>query len=365
VSTRSQTLLCLALLAIVGTALYYPMLDEPMRSFDDQAWIADTQVRNSWSTIFDLDLVTRNPFARTYFLPLQSALFYGMVSCFGPSPVAFHLLSLFIHVLACGLFFLLLVDFKIPRPVAFLGALLPLVHFSNIQSVIWVSASVSHPLVAVFIIATVLAYRRHLASGAWQWQALALVSFIVGLLIRETAVITPVLLFALEPQPVRQRLKSLVPFFLLTIPIFAIAIYKYEGGDVQKYWGGVFFGLKSLTRAGELWALMVFPLPLPLWGTLGVLAVLVSTTACLLRSDKRSLALFGVVWMIAGVLPYTISNIRPILDVTRYVYVGVFGFALLCALGATITKRRYIACAVFAVVAVLHFVFTFHFVHAH
>lgn len=353
-------------LVVLGVVMYHTTLDAPMRSFDDNAWLRDTAVRNTFVKMFDPTVRSANPFSTTYYLPLQSALFYWMVEWFGRSARAFHVLSLGIHLSAAVLVYALIRALTKRPWVALLSGSLFVAHLGHHQSVTWVSAAVSHPWVTVFFVAVMLWWYRYLKTRTWWSYAGALICLVIGLLIRESAVIVPILMMALEaalwvksvnaraklPPPAKleraetrvdqtpplwqRALKAsikYVPFLLTLIPIIAISLYKYPNGSLKKGWGGVALGIHPVLRLLDFTTLLLYPrhqkpsIKLALAGAaLGVAALVVYL------ARRKPLWFFAFLWMGFALAPYTISNFNPALWIMRYLYPASVGFVLLYAL---------------------------------
>lgn len=350
-------LLSLALLAAVAIWLYYPSLDDAMRSFDDQAWLRDTTVRNSFVTMFDPRVRSANPFSTTYYLPLQSALFWVMVELFGRSAQAFHVLCLGIHVVASGLVYMLCRALTRNPWVALVAGLLFVGHLGHVQSVTWVSATVSHPLVTVFIVGTMLAWVRYLETRRRVYYGVALGSLVVGLLIRESAVIVPVLMallegaFALRAHPQRalkehmaragRALVKYAPFVLVAAPIVAISVYKYPRGSLHQKWGGVSLGVHPLLRLLDFSSLLVYPVRQSASLKLGLAGGLILLGWCLFYVfRRRPLWTFCLLWIGIGLAPYTLSNFNEARHIMRYLYPASVGYVLLLALWCTSAVER-------------------------
>jgi hypothetical protein len=380
--TRRIAAAHMSAIALLCVLLYYPALNRPLTSWDDQRWLADTQVRNSLATIFDFRLRTNNPFPSTYYIPLQSALYYGLTFLFGTSPPAFHLVGLAIHVAVCLLLYLLVVNLGARREAALLAAMFVAAHLGNVQAVTWVSASFSHPLVTVFILLTVLLFRRYLEFGTLESYLLALLTFTIALLIRESAIIVPLLLLAMQrfcpvqvgrdPPPTFSFAPAAlrcVPFALACIPIALIAAYKYQNGHVHQYWGGVNFGVHALLRLLDFASLTLFPARASAAVKLVLCAlVLLASFGLVFFFQRAPAALFALIWLYLGLAPYAVSNFSPALEVTRYLYVGLLGVALLfsnlvSAAERRLARQRHLVWGAAGLVVLGHMVATFRVVH--
>lgn len=341
----------LLILGALAIAIYYPVLDKPLNNFDDLAWLKDTKIRNSVSTIFDPTLVTKNPFASTYYLPLQSALYLGMVKTFGRQPFAFHALSIAIHALCTFLLYFLLLGFTDRKKyLAFLGCFVFVAYLGHTQSITWTAAAFSHPLVSLFVLSTLLFFLGFLKTSKKAYYFGALLSFIVALLIRESAVIIPVLLIALEifynkreqafsfssmKETVFKRAFKYVPFFLAVVPIAIISMQKFQHGSLNERWGGVSGGIHSVFRFLDFSSLLVYPARLGVTSKIALIAILLGVASWIIFNfRKHGNLFFALFWIALALAPYTISNFNPALAVTRYLYPAMLAFVLLLTLAA-------------------------------
>ncbi len=335
----------LFVLGVLAVTIYFPVLNKPLNNFDDRAWLADTEVRNSIPTIFDPSLVSKNPFASTYYLPLQSALYLGMIKTFGRTPSAYHGLSIAIHAACTFLLYFLLLGFtERNRTLAFLGSFLFVVYLGHTQSVTWTAAAFSHPLVSVFVLATLLLFLGFLKTGRRTHYCGALFCFLIALLIRESAVVVPVLLVALElfytnenglslddrRREFLKRTYKYIPFFLGIIPIAMISIEKFQHGSLNERWGGVGGGIHPVLRFLDFSSLLVYPARLSMGWKIGLIAILLAIASWIIFNfRKRGNLFFALFWITLALAPYTISNFNPALAVMRYVYPAMLGFVLL------------------------------------
>jgi len=341
----------LLILVALAVVIYYPVLAKPLNNFDDLKWLADTELRNTFTTIFDPSLVTKNPFASTYYLPLQSALYFGLVKVFGRSPMAFHAFSIGIHALASVLIYFLLLTFSKRKTLAFLGGFTFVAYLGHKQSITWTAAAFSHPLVSVFVLATLLFFYAFLKTNKKVTYFSALAMFIVGLLIRESAVVLPPLLIVLElfglgqvgereklsfsisKRDLIQRSYKYIPFFLAIIPIALISIRKFQHGSLNERWGGVVSGIYPGLRFLDFSSLLVYPAKLGVSMKLILVALLLAIASWIIFNfRKQPLLFFALFWIAVALAPYTISNFNPALAVTRYLYPAMIPFCLLLTL---------------------------------
>jgi hypothetical protein len=184
-------------------AVYLPTLHFPF-VFDDHLQIVENPAVHSWRGV--PSYFTAHVWAGVF--PGALGNFYRPVfllwlrmndSVFGNQPGGWHFTTVLVHVLATLLVFLLALRMEISRDVALLAALIFGLHPVHIEAVAWASG-VTEPLLAVFFVTSLLAYvqSRRNPARALVWRMVALISFALALLVKETALILPALLIVYE-----------------------------------------------------------------------------------------------------------------------------------------------------------------------
>ncbi len=185
--------------------------------FDDFSQIVMDPWLQSWRSlplIFTHDVwgYTASHTAANYYRPFF-VLWLAIVNHLaGSIPAWYHLGSIFLHLVAGWLVFLLARRLLRDETAAAMAAVVFLLHPGKVEAVVWPSAS-TELLSAIFTFATVLAYMRardgERLSG--RWLALALVFFVSALLSKETSVLLPAVLLVWEladrDSPWRLRLR--------------------------------------------------------------------------------------------------------------------------------------------------------------
>jgi tetratricopeptide (TPR) repeat protein len=140
----------------------------------------------------------------------------------GDNPLGYHLLNVGLHSINVLLVFLLLRGLLPTQraAAALLGAALFAVHPVHVESIAW-SAGLTDPLVSLFLLGAMLAYRRYSDSGRNSSALLAVLGYGAALLSKEVAVFFPLLLLA-HDSLFRGRLypRRYLPYGLLFILYF-------------------------------------------------------------------------------------------------------------------------------------------------
>lgn len=312
------------------------------------------------------------PFSPDLYRPL-SLVFFTLQWVAGDGAIQlFHILNLVLYVLTVTVVWRL-ARLMLPEVGAWVAAALFAVHPVHVEAVA-LSINQSETLVALLMISAVGVYvdwRRHPDRGPRApWAVLAL--YVVGCLVKESAVVLPGLLLAAEltivgdPTPLFDRLVRLRPWALAMvlvasafIEIRALVLHGFVGSFLAEGLYGLGWGGRVLTMLGVVprWAtLMLWPAHLQEdyspreivgtshWGpdqTLGAL-ILIVTLVLLARSwRKQPVVAFGLLWFFVAIFP--VSNVvvpTGIILAERTLFLPSVGVVLaLGALAAPIAAR--------------------------
>ena len=168
------------------------------------------------------------PFWRNAYRPVYLLWFRINDAIFGQHAAGWHFTSVVAHVVATYCVFLLAYRIFGEWPAALFSGLIFGLHPVHIESVAWISG-VDDPLVAALLIPAYLCWlrSREAGGGGGRWLGVSLALYALAMLIKETAIVLPLILFAsqwldfprpLEPRPrgmmqkSLQVLKVLLPF---------------------------------------------------------------------------------------------------------------------------------------------------------
>ena len=218
-------------------------------------------VRNGFTDWDDDIYVTRNPliadatpsgvlrlfttFHACNYHPLTYLSYMAEHALVGLDPWLYHLDSVLIHLGASIVAFRLARRWLSSEAGAFLTALLFLLHPLRVESVAWV-AERKDVLCGLFYLASLLAFTRRLDTGSVRALGGSLFLFVLALLSKVMAITLPavlVLLLVARREPLRPRIRELLPFCALGI-VFAVV------GVLAQASSGAIHGLhgRSLAR---------------------------------------------------------------------------------------------------------------------
>jgi protein O-mannosyl-transferase len=317
-----------------------------------------------WATIYPNS-------AGNYYRPLFLLWLRLNYLLFGASPAGWHATSVLCHTIATWLVFRLARQLTRDRIVAFVAALLFGLHPAHIENVAWISG-VTDPLMTCFVLASCTAFVSFRVSRKVAHLVLSVTFFALALLSKETAAITPLLIFALSliscpaeaesggiaPKPTR-ALRETAPFVLLTLIYLGVRLQAL--GGIAHPTVSISWEQTLLTWPPVLWFYakhLLLPLHLSefyalnyvgyantkqiFWPFLLLLVLGLASHRLIRAIRQKCAAFFALTLIILPLLP--VLNLRSLTagDIVhdRYLYLPSVGFALLVALLIAAGGRR-------------------------
>ena len=336
------------------------------------------RLSNIGTVLFSPDLI------KPYYRPLNRATYLLDYWIFGMSPMWFHAVNIFIHLLNVILLYATGARILKNRGAAFVAALLFAVHPVNSEAVNFISAR-NTLLSLFFYLAFFLAFMHAREKGA-RWPLFSAFLFFCGLLSKETSfmLIALIALYTLVPLPGavsekgRMNLLSILPYLFFAGVYFVMRIYSLHGmmGISIPDVGLLSRLARNYHIIPQYIALLVFPTDLTVCHTIPeadlfspfwffpVWVALFVAIWFIIRSRNKA-ALFGLAWYAMNYLP--ISNIVPIPSepmTERFLYLPAVGFFLLVGAGITrlfnLQRARRPAWGIIAVIAIALAMVTIH-----
>jgi tetratricopeptide (TPR) repeat protein len=318
---------------------------------DDRSFLVDnphlTEPHNlSYFFSGDLSSYSNAPAFTAVYRPLFFAVLWLGNVLWPGNPLAFHLLSLGLH-LAATLLLLAIIPRLLPgvSPLAAgVGACLFAVHPVHVEAVAWVSAFV-HPMATALILASYLFHDHHQRTSNIYALGLAGFFFFVALFASETAIGYPFLIIACDwIRHGRPRPFWAAPYFALLALYFGIR-YAVIGEAAPLNLGDPGAWLRFPFFLAEYLRHLIFPYPQPLYLAMqsnwevslgsGLAAITLVALFCflLVRLPRdRQGPLFAAAWVSAGLLPpLAAAFISTPLFAMRSLYMPSVGIGLLAA----------------------------------
>ena len=335
----------LTLLTYVSTFTFKFVYDdhglaESPRYFDDLSWIPE---------------YFKHPFTLNYYRPLVMVWFLFNRLAFGLNPSPWHVTLVLLHVVVVLIAYFAAYHLTRSVGVAAITAAIFAVHPAHVESVAWV-AGVPDPLLALFAFLAFISYLRFRESGGWGWLVGSMVSGSCAMLSKEVGPVIPLLIGAHAliyssgsiPTRARSALLYALPTGIVAALYVALRAHVLTGvahpvgvdaAHMVGAWPRVaWFYVKHLlwpTRLSITYDMKATDAPsfanigVPLL-LLAIVAIVVGYLARFI--DKRLLA-FGIAWIAIPLAPAFYLRAFNVGDIVhdRYLYLSVFGFALIVA----------------------------------
>lgn len=323
------------ILALAGIIVYINILPNSMFWDDNDFILNNVFVRNfDIKHIFSENIIAGAGFISNYWRPLLSMVFATEWQLFGDWYPGYHIANILFHVVDGLLLFYILKNlFPSVRIIAFFVSLIFLIHPLQTETVAYAN-SLGDSLSVFFIFLGIICYLKtkeaQTSSRFFLFYTLTFISYIAGLLSKETAIVFPALLFLVDitqQERIKKMVVRLLPLFLLA------ALYLYLRGTILNFDNTFnFYGeatlytesvwirtLTFLRVLGIYFGLLVAPVHLHYERTLDVPTALFSfdivipiiilialggiTLFNLLKSDFNRRYLFALGWFLIGLAP--------------------------------------------------------------
>ena len=344
------------ILLLLALLVYSPAMNARL-FFDDEYYI----VRNTYvhdlanlPKLFTTAGTAGSGFFGSLYRPLQFVFHSFVYHFFGTTPLAYHLLSVLVHVGCSVLLFYLLREFGLRRTASFFAGLLFLVHPANAQAVSYVSG-LGDPLGLFFVLSAILVYRkdRLFKSRLLQYMLFAL---LIGfsLLSKERSIVFLGLFFIADmafPKRPEHGVRHISRYPFYTISIAATALYVLIRKSFLDFGQIVLAGLSSASGAVTVfytflyafWEYLVavfFPVvlysehPVMVFSTLSHPGILISLAVLMIlgtlsmwKYKSEKMLFFCFFWFLAALLPT--SGIVPMAYTMKehWIYYSMAGFS--------------------------------------
>jgi tetratricopeptide (TPR) repeat protein len=316
----------------------------------------------------------QNTAAVGYWRPLANVVLAIGWLAGAKDPLAYHVLSLAVHLAATAVAFTLAHRLARSRTVAFFAALLFGVHPLHVESVSWISA-INDPLFGLFALLAINAWVSWRERGSTGLPWLAGTWFLLSLLSKELGVAVVPIVVAYDfaaghsPRPVRQfvpLLGALSVVYVARVAVFG-EIGAGFGRTTTDY--GVSFGRLIALRVeilGGLLASCVWPLDLRVFPVfvpafqwpafLRATAAIAGWTLAAITARKRMspAATFAALFSPAALLPMLVrvESLGLFPASGRYAYLAIFGAMLCVSIALVRFLPRAVALSLLAAIAI-------------
>ena len=351
---KKPNLLAISLIIILILIAYANALKNDF-AWDDNDLILENPGITSWrnvSKIFTHNLGYSTDLKNSYYRPLQELTYLIDYSVWRFNPFGYHLGNIAIHIFNTLLLLWLLYSFSNNRPASIFAAVFFAVHPIHTSAVTYIAGR-ADLLYAFFLLVGILSFNIFLKKESRQgilYYALSVLSFILALLSKETAVTLPFLLllsgYTFVDREQRRRFslsifRAVLPFFVILITYFCLrlTILRFNWQDLAAYPSSLWVRLLTACKAVFIYLkIVLFPVDLHMWrkiadvrsifepASLIILILLLLFFTNIRRIYRHSKPVFfGISWFIINIVP--VSNIVPLryYIAENWVYVASMG----------------------------------------
>jgi len=323
-----------AIVLIAAAALYLMSLFNGF-AFDDSELVVNNTTVHGFSVANIVSAFTGTSSSNEY-LPLRDLAYMLDYQVWQLNPFGYHLSNLALYLCCCLALYLLLARLagrwhSHGAEIAFIATLLFVFHPLHVEVVAGV-AQRKDLLACLFVIFAVACHLRFLDHRRPGPYALALICTLLALFSKSSAVMVPLLLFAVErmyprdARPLSASLLAVVPHLLATVVVAGVqmkitAAAGYVGGDSA----GASLMVRLLNTPAVLWEnvrLLLIPYPLSVTHILlfspspwtvrilaGSLLALGLAATFVLTLKRQKIVAFSIAWLLIALVP--VSGIIP------------------------------------------------------
>jgi len=291
-----------------------------------------------------------------------NTLYYRIIYLIaGMDPFAFHLASLIVHLINIYLVYLF-VKSILPKTVAndrtnrtehiaLIVSLLFAMHPTNVESIVWLSAS-KVILYSTFFLIGMLIYISYIKNQKISLLLLVCLFFLLSILSKEQAVIFPINMILLDMlykrRPIFKLFLEKAPFFFISV-LYGLLTLHNSGMPASsqhtffKQFSIASFNLVSyvINLVSPLWLRNLYPIPkyidiqLPIGYYICaisvVLILLCAISHYILQKWKIDIISFGLAFFLINIILAThlIPMNRPMIMADRYLYLPSIGLFLI------------------------------------
>ncbi len=360
----------LATIAVAAACVYGQSLRFGFVNYDDDELVYhNSTFLSSWKNAgpaFSSHAFAAAGGESVYYRPLLLVSFIVDFHLWGLNPLGFHLVNLVLHIIFCCFVFLLARSLVEDEFSALCAGLIAALHPIQTESVAWIAGR-NDVLLAVFVVSTVIFYRRWTQSPAQMvFWILSVGSFLLALMTKESAVfyIAAIPLCDLL-SPVRsvrdmfslRSLRRFIPFVVIVI-LYLIARLRLFGAIIgaERLYGHLPIGERFSNippLVAEHLGLMLFPLNLSVahpadallwlrspWYGAAILACAASVFLIGFAWKRDRVMGFALSWIAIGFLPLLGLIPVPIPILEHRLYVPMVGFSIAAGRIISIVSRR-------------------------
>jgi len=234
---NKSTIYSMTLIIFLGLLVYINSLNNPF-IWDDEALISDNYLIKDLKyvgKIFKTNLTFASGNPTLFYRPMQNLTYLLDYYIFGLRPWGFRVTNIILHILNAILVYFIIFEFTHKEKISFFVSTLFVVHPINTEAVTYISGR-ADPLMGLFLLIAFLSYIKYRISKTSIFYLVSLISFILGILSKELAVIFPLVilvyelyLLKIENKRFRLSLFNMVPFLIFSLGYIILRLNSIKG----------------------------------------------------------------------------------------------------------------------------------------
>lgn len=303
------------------------LLNSPIDGGDDTETYSEVIERGSLKNIFDFHYKTERGGPSTYFTPVMWFLWREII-IHKDVGFTYRITGLIIHLFNILLVFLVMRLLSLRSYAAYLAALWFGFSSFSLATIGWISGALTQGFSLFFLLLSFCLFLFFAQYKKWLLYFFSLAVFLVGTFAKETVAlhcwIFAVYLFFLPPvwiKTLKEKIFLALPYFILAMPVLAIAKLRIAQSALSKNWGGInlsdhlfyriFDYLSLLLRPGIIDGVIKFAI-------ISLILILLPLLWHFLKKEK--LNIFILCWLFLSLGVFSLSNFRDISSLSRYLY---------------------------------------------
>lgn len=352
-NNKSNLYIAMAMLATI--VIYFQNIFHDFTlNWDDGGYIVVNEVIHKLS--FENLKIIFSTFDKGNYHPLTTLMYAFEYALAGDNAMLYHINNIIIHLFNIYLVFLLIMRLSKRTEAAFIVALFFGIHPMHVESVAWISER-KDVLYTMFMLLTALLYHRfiYVKNTPIKFYFLSLLYFVLALMSKSAAVVTPVVLVLMDyylKRPLTMRsISEKIPFFALSLLFGILAIMSQDSAGAIQDLTPMFtiperFMLASYALIGYIAKLFapfnlsaMYPYPdrigdkLPMLFYLAPILVMALSAAIIFLRKKLRFLPFGALFYVATI--FLVIQLLPVggaLMAERYTYVPYIGLFFIIAM---------------------------------
>ncbi len=313
--------------------------------YDDHYFVEKNLAIRSLKNIprFFLDPIHTNASTewKGIYRPLRTTSYALEYKLYRLDPGGYHLTNLMLHIINVVLTFIFVNLLTSDKRISIITTLLFAIHPAYSEAVLWIGSR-ADLLLGFFELLTIITFILFIRTGNKKYYVWTIFNFILALLCKETAIVTPVIFLAIsKAMGKKPKRKTIILPFVIAFIYLPVRIYLMQGFAQREWWGGSFINnfLTAIKLISHYIYLLIFPYHLSVdYGIKPVqslfdLQLIISTFIIIVVlwlsykwvKTKKSMQWLGVVWFFLFLAPAL--NFIPITTITgdRFLYLSCIG----------------------------------------